>query len=235
MIISYKYKFIFIKTNKTAGTSIEIALSKFCNHTDVITAISLDDEELRKKLGYRGPQNTVIPYYKYSLRNWSRCIRKLERIHLGGRASVKAIKNYIGIIKWNEYYKFCFERNPWDRVVSLYYFSMHRWKERGKPRISISDFIDSKELLLLKKWGIYNYTLNGEVMVDRVCLYENLEQELEEVCNKTLGIPEKLILPSAKSGYREDKRHYREILSAEDKEKIAEIFFDEISLFGYEY
>ncbi|MEL6382956.1 MAG: chondroitin 4-O-sulfotransferase, partial [Cyanobacteria bacterium J06626_18] len=30
MIISHEYKFIFLKTRKTAGTSIEIALSKFC-------------------------------------------------------------------------------------------------------------------------------------------------------------------------------------------------------------
>ncbi len=34
MIVSHKYEFVFIKTKKTAGASVEIALSKFCGVED---------------------------------------------------------------------------------------------------------------------------------------------------------------------------------------------------------
>ena len=40
MIISHQLQLIFVKTRKTAGTSIEIALSRYAGPDDVITAIS---------------------------------------------------------------------------------------------------------------------------------------------------------------------------------------------------
>jgi hypothetical protein len=39
MIVSHKYKFIFLKTKKTAGTSIEISLSRYCDEDDIITPL----------------------------------------------------------------------------------------------------------------------------------------------------------------------------------------------------
>jgi hypothetical protein len=78
------------------------------------------------------------------------------------------------------------------------------------------------------------YTIDGGVAVDKICRFENLHEELETIRNQ-LGIPEKLELPRAKSSYRKDTRNYREILNDIEKEKIAELFFEEINLFGYSF
>jgi hypothetical protein len=130
---------------------------------------------------------------------------------------------------WNSYYKFCIERNPWDRCISLYY-----WRYKSEPRPPISEFIESDIPQLLKKKGYEVYTIDGGLAVDKICRFENLSEELEEV-RKKVGIPEKLELPRAKSKFRKDKRDYREIFGEADKARIADLFHDEINLFGYEF
>jgi len=44
MIISHEHKFIFLKTRKTAGTSIELALSHLCGPDDIVTPMSPNDD-----------------------------------------------------------------------------------------------------------------------------------------------------------------------------------------------
>lgn len=60
MIISHTHKLIFFKTKKTAGTSFEIALSKFLGNDDVVTPIASKDEEIRKGFGIEGPRNYIL-------------------------------------------------------------------------------------------------------------------------------------------------------------------------------
>jgi Sulfotransferase family len=229
MIISHKYKFIFLKTNKTAGTSIEIALSKFCGPDDVITPISHDDEKTRGGLGYLGPQNYLFPNSDYGIWNKMKVILKKNKPAFYNHITAKEIKALIGEQVWDSYYKFCFERNPWDRIISGYY-----WKNQSEPRPSISEFLKSKYPLRLKRRGIDLYTINGQIAVNRVCRFENLNKEMEAI-RKQLGIPEELVLPRAKSRFRKDRRSYRDILNEEEKVKIAKLFSDEIKLFDYKF
>ena len=43
MIISHRYKFIFIKTHKTAGSSMEMALGPLCGPEDIITSMETNE------------------------------------------------------------------------------------------------------------------------------------------------------------------------------------------------
>ena len=49
MIASHAHRFVFVKTRKTAGTSLEIALSRHCGPDDIVTRISPADEELPRR------------------------------------------------------------------------------------------------------------------------------------------------------------------------------------------
>jgi len=229
MILSHRYKFIFIKTNKTAGTSLEIALSKYCGERDVITPISPEDERIRRELGCRGPQNCPIPFSQYTLRDWGRRVFLGKKLQFYNHMGAREIKRFVSEGVWDEYFKFCFERNPWDRVVSRYY-----WVLQNEPNLSISDFIKHGGADMNKKRGFQLYTVGGKIVVDKVALYENLDQELEEIAIR-LGLPEKPVLPQAKSGYRKDRRHYSDLLSDEDKAVVSRLFAEEIAYLGYEY
>lgn len=220
MILSYKHNFIFIKTNKTASTSIEVALSKFCGQRDIITPINDEDEVVRKKPGFRKPRNYTdadgnILFYNHISAKRVRDIIKSDTV--------------INPKVWSKFYKFCFERNPWDRAISLYY-----WRYQEDPRPSLSEFIASDELAEFAEKSTKLYMQGDNVLVDRICRYENLEEELEIVRNQ-VGIPEKIVLPQCKTNARKDKRHYRELLSDADRDRIAELFAKGIELMGYEY
>ena len=229
MIISHKHKFIFIKTVKTAGTSLDIALSKFCGKEDIITRLDSEGEAMRRDHGCLGAQNYYIPKSRYSFSDWRRFLTRGKRPKYLNHSSAKYIRRYIGKKIWDSYFKFCVVRNPWDCFISYYY-----WRNKAGPLPSITEFLDSETPNRLQKLGINLYTLNGKVAVDKVCFFENLEEDLEKV-RLQCGLSDKLILPRAKGSARKDRRGYREVLDEEQAEKIRELSCKEIELFGYEY
>jgi hypothetical protein len=227
VIISHKHKFIFIKTEKTAGTSIEIALSKICGPDDIITPISKADETLRWKMGGLSPRNYKIPFHTYKMNDWLDFLIKRKRVAFYNHAGSEFIKEHLDSHTWNSYYKFCFERNPWDKVVSFYF-----WRNKTEPRPPISEFVQKDEANIVRGFSLY--TIRSQVVVDRVYLYENLKESLDHIAEK-LGLREQLQLPMAKSNIRPSKQSYRDLLSDVDRRKIAVVYAREIALFNYEW
>jgi len=224
MIINHKYKFIFIKTRKTAGTSIEIALSKFCDEHDVITPIAKEDELLKPEQGFRGPQNYDIPWRRYRARDWFNLVFKGKRLRFKNHSEAAFIRRCIDEDVWNGYYKFCFERNPFDKAISRYYWSSE------PPRPEISEYLASASHRRLSNWG--TYTIDDQIAVDFVGRYESLADDLATI-SKKLGLPDELSLPRAKGSYRKNREHYTQVLDAASRARIEEVCAKEIQAFDY--
>lgn len=231
MIICHKYKFIFLKTSKTAGSSIEMALSRFCGPGDVITPLSEEEDELRVEMGGVAPQNFRESPLRYKpSQMWKFVSRGKSFRRYYNHIPARKIRRRIGKDIWDNYFKFCVARNPWDRVISQYY-----WRQRNADdMMSIDEFLESRHIDSLMRKGLGVYTIDGEVAVDTICRYEKLVDDLEEV-RRLLGLPDSILLPRAKSTFRKDKRHYSEVFNNDQKEKIRAIFRDEIELLGYKF
>jgi len=246
MIISHKHKFIFLKTRKTASTSIEIFLSQHCDKDDIFTPIG-EGEDIRKEQNIF-PQN----YFKHELsakilflmKNTSKplhpflkkssYLRALKRPNqkFGEHMLGYEVRENIGEEIWNSYYKFCFERNPWDKLVSNYF-----WNKNAKKKVDEISFNDYLKTDVGKAFREYNYsiyTYQDEVIVDFVGKYENLKDDLLKVCNK-IGIDFDGELPKAKSKYRPKEHHYSYYYNDKTRELIRNHFKKEIELHGYSF
>ncbi len=215
MIVSHAHRFVFLKTRKTAGTSVEIALSRICGPDDVITRVTDEDELLRAELGGRPPQNYESP--------------PLPRRAFNHMPS-SMVRPLVGSETWDAYFTFSIERNPWDAVVSLYHW---RHRDDRKPP-AFADFVREPVVAELATKNARGYRIDGELAVDRVLRYENLTVELGEVWSH-LGLPGEPALTRAKGGSRPPGPGYASYYDAESKARIADLFAPAINDFGYTF
>lgn len=228
MIISHEHKFIFLKTHKTAGTSIEMALSQFCGEGDVLTPFTPEDEAARPALGYRSAQNYRFPFRDYDTRMWARLARGRGRAGFQEHVGAAEVRTHVGEPIWSSYFKFAVERNPWDRIISWYFWLMH---ERPEPWPSISEWLRTARIYVP---GFDTYAIGGRVAVDAVLRYEDLPAELDRTVQH-LGLGDSITLPRAKSHVRLDRRPYAEVLSEEDRGLVAVAYAREIAVMGYKF
>jgi len=213
VIASHARGFVFLKTRKTAGTSVEIALSKVCGPEDIITEISPEDEELRRRAGGRAPQNFDSPPLPRKAYN-----------HMGA----KAAREVVGEDVWRDYFTFAIERNPWDAVVSLYY-----WKYKDLPQLpDFEQYVDEVWIEQLAN-NRRMYRIGGRMALDRVLRYERLDEELTQVWEH-LDLPGAPDLPRAK-GHARPSGHYRELYTPASRDRVGTVFADTIETFGYEF
>jgi hypothetical protein len=148
MLISHKYKFLFVAVPKTATTSIQECLLEF------------------------GDCELVPPKHKYA----------------------KQAKAELAPEIWDEYFKFAFVRNPYDWMLSWYFYRQRPQFREGKGHqrytgnTSFEDFIRFD-----KEWPTTQIEFltddDGKCLVDFIGRYENLQHDFNVVCSQ-LDLPE---------------------------------------------
>jgi hypothetical protein len=229
MIVSHEHKFIFLKTKKTAGTSVELALTALCGPKDVITPLTKIDEALRA--GCRGPQN-------WRLHGWWGSRRPLfKRRWLKFTAADYGFYNHIPAAEaralldekiWRGYFKFAFDRNPWDRQVSFYH---HRYRGEAEPP-PFATFMHEDRHARINNYDIYS--IDGDVAVDFVGRFENLEEDLKTALHH-VGLDLASELPRAKTTFRRSNLPYRDYYDEDTRAMVGSWYQREIELLDYAF
>lgn len=230
MIISHKYKFIFIKSFKTAGTSLEVFLSKHCDEKDdILTTIypPVYPHKARNNKGYFNPFPEIV-YNGFNLESFRHTFRNLYyQDKFYSHISAYLIKSRIDNAIWNNYFKFTIERNPWEKVVSYYYM----YNKQFNLNLSFDEFIEREEFP-------YNYPLYSDktdnILVDKIIRYENLNEELKEVLSK-FNIEFESLNTRAKDNYRKERQNYKMYYNNQTKNIVSRYFDKEIQLMGYNF
>ena len=165
MIISHKLKVIYIKLDKVAGSSFEIALSKYCGPDDILTPI-LPEGKIWESMGYyRGAQN-----YEH--------LKKKAQYtpHMAALNVKKRIPKDV----WDNYLKIATIRCLYDVYISFYHFTKHSFQQHKKrtPEKNFEAFVIKDKRITRHLRGLHE---EGKILIDFLIRYENLDQDIKEL------------------------------------------------------
>ena len=200
-MISFQKRFLFVHIPKTAGNSIQSVLRDYS-----------EDELVALREEQDGVQRFGLRNSKYKLRKHS---------------TLADYRAALGEAEFASLYKFTCVRNPWDRMISLYFTPTQNpaaW-DRKKFRKIIEKALPVSDYLHLNQ-GEKDPFSN----VDYIMRFENLTQDFRTVCAALNISPE--TLPQYN---RSNREHYSKYYNKELRELVHAGFATEIARFGYTF
>jgi hypothetical protein len=214
VLVSHIYKFIYLKNYKVAGSSVESFFGQFCINKKNKKNYSFQDKQDERItqwgiLGSRGTGKVTI---------WN------------NHKSAKSIKNDLGDELFHSYFKFCVVRNPYDLMVSSYFF------EKTKNKFDYDFKSYCKTFKTPPNPNVERMFIDDVEVCQYYIRYENLKNDIIFVLDK-LGITDYDMndLPNHKSNYNPRDRCYKSYYDNETKEIVERLFKLEIEMFGYEF
>ena len=238
MLISHRKKFIFTKTVKTAGTSVESFFEKYCMPEGEWNEAHAREEYVTDTgiIGYRGRNRGSQTWYNHM--------------------PASTIRDLIGPEIWDQYFKFTVIRNPFDKLVSgFYFFSSKKNRtytfgdqvtaytkkllKQGKP---IERVTGKSEIERFRNWiklggtiiDRNKYLIDGQVCVDYFIQFEDLFGGVQDVCTH-LSIPSSEVkLPTLKKSKKNKEFSVKEHYDAETEAIVRRRYAWEFEQFNYE-
>lgn len=223
MLVSHRHQFIYTKTHKTAGTSVEGYFERFClppNQEFQLQHHRNAYESEHGIVGFRGEMHSG------------------EKPKWWSHMSAFQIQRQLGDEIWSRYFKFCVVRNPYEMVVSAYFFAM---RQNGKPDLELFALPLGS---LKERFGNWlnnaklpddreRFMINGAISMDDFIKYENLTADVERICGR-LSIdycPD--LFPSFKREYRPAQATAEALHTLQTQEIVEKAYAFELDYFGY--
>ena len=205
-----------------------------------------NEEDLRKKINGKPPQNYkgpfffelqmfirqfVIFYFNYFINlitdpTKNEYLKKHRRFQFEQHMQVWEIKKFLDDDIFQDYFKFCVVRNPYDQIISDYYDRTNR-PEQPKY-LNFMDYLKKRSKIFFNK-NKYKFCINNKIMVDDVIKYETLEKDLKKILIK-LKIPYNIVLKDLKNtkahgGLRKTTKKSLNSIERKIVKKHASFFF----------
>ena len=148
-------------------------------------------------------------------------------------------------VRFEEYFKFGFVRNPWDRLVSAYLYLQRggaskrdrEWSRFVQGFASFDDFVCrwlspenvERGLLFLPQHRFLSDRF-GMPCLDYLGRFENLAEDFVRVA-ACLSLRVRLPL----SNRTPDRRPYSDYYTAESRQRVAQVYARDIEWFGYRF
>ena len=226
MLVSHRYRFIYMKTVKTAGTSVESYFERFCMPDGVWTPLHgrPEYESSTGIIGFRGGKKP------HDCKWWN---------HM----SAELVREKIGIDVWCDYFKFCVIRNPFEKCISAFEHlgRKHQVDEQllssracysgmSPEQIRFCDFVEKHPPIDRDK-----YLIGEEFCMDDVIRFESLTSDIRRICDR-LGVPfETNYLPAFKAKIRRLEATAEALYTDRTRTLVSNNFRFEIDRFGYKF
>lgn len=212
---------LFLKPRKTAGTSVEIALSCNAGPADIVTPLVLGDELTRRELGGQFPINWSDPAIE---RDYAEEVeRHLDSAELNKTFFKYKTSRFFNHMRPKEVVEAASERfllgsevvtmrrHPYEVFASqVYYFMTYQKLETTFAKLA-------DELANKVYTNVAYYGYQDRFLPRFVIRYEHLKEDLRQL-EKDYDLDLISKLPLTKQGERADRRPARELLSDRQKE-----------------